>query len=269
MALPGTPGERISDLCNSRHITQRELAEKIGVSASQLSRIVSGETKTVSSDILIGVANVFKVSTDYILGLSAVSARKNYDITELGLSEGTVRGLVSGAVDVEILNRLLEHRSFPRLTTMIRNYFEDTTARGVMARNQLIELATASVADLAKERPEYREEAERDLKYLNDEKLGEHEAEMERIKNIFLTILRDMKKDMDNGAQLGDTATSAMIQGMWDEVKEHGQEPPSMDTVAGIAASYLGKVLPMNEETSEKFRELAKQMMEQAGKKMD
>ena len=45
---------------------QKELAEKIGVSASQLSRIVSGETRTVSSDILIGVAKEFKVSTDYI-----------------------------------------------------------------------------------------------------------------------------------------------------------------------------------------------------------
>ena len=70
MALPGTPGQRISDLCNGNHITQKELAEKIGVSASQLSRIVSGETRTVSSDILIGVAKEFKVSTDYILGLS-------------------------------------------------------------------------------------------------------------------------------------------------------------------------------------------------------
>ncbi len=47
MALPGTPGQRISDLCNGNHITQKELAEKIGVSASQLSRIVSGETRTV------------------------------------------------------------------------------------------------------------------------------------------------------------------------------------------------------------------------------
>ena len=88
MALPGTPGQRISDLCNGNHITQKELAEKIGVSASQLSRIVSGETRTVSSDILIGVAKEFKVSTDYILGLSTVSVRKSYDISELGLSEG-------------------------------------------------------------------------------------------------------------------------------------------------------------------------------------
>ena len=80
MALPGTPGQRISDLCNGNHISQKQLAEKIGVSASQLSRIVSGETKTVSSDILIGVAKEFKVSTDYILGLSTLSVRKSYDI---------------------------------------------------------------------------------------------------------------------------------------------------------------------------------------------
>ena len=60
MALPGTPGQRISDLCNGNHISQKQLAEKIGVSASQLSRIVSGETKTVSSDILIGVSKEFK-----------------------------------------------------------------------------------------------------------------------------------------------------------------------------------------------------------------
>ena len=73
----------------------------------RLSRIVSGETRTVSSDILIGVAKEFKVSTDYILGLSTVSVRKSYDISELGLSEGAVRGLVTGAVDVQILNRLL------------------------------------------------------------------------------------------------------------------------------------------------------------------
>ena len=132
MALPGTPGQRISDLCNGNHITQKELAEKIGVSASQLSRIVSGETRTVSSDILIGVAKEFKVSTDYILGLSTVSVRKSYDISELGLSEGAVRGLVTGAVDVQILNRLLEHRNFPKLIDLIRIYFQGEAVTAAM-----------------------------------------------------------------------------------------------------------------------------------------
>ena len=88
-------------------------------------------TISVSSDILIGVAKEFKVSTDYILGLSTVSVRKSYDISELGLSEGAVRGLVTGAVDVQILNRLLEHRNFPKLIDLIRIYFQDAAAKGI------------------------------------------------------------------------------------------------------------------------------------------
>ena len=141
MALPGTPGQRISDLCNGNHITQKELAEKIGVSASQLSRIVSGETRTVSSDILIGVAKEFKVSTDYILGLSTVSVRKSYDISELGLSEGAVRGLVTGAVDVQILNRF-----FPHLVEIdvlkLYNIFKIYLPRGIFIWTNLLSYLT-------------------------------------------------------------------------------------------------------------------------------
>lgn len=220
MALPGTPRQRISDLCNGNHIKQKELAEKIGVSASQLSRIVSGETKTVSSDILIGVAKEFHVSTDYILGLSTVSVRKSYDISELGLSEGAVRGLVTGAVDVQILNRLLEHRA----------------------------------------------EAKQDLQLLNAQKMGEHEAEIEKIKTVFLAILRDIKKDMDNGEQSGEAVTAAMFQTMRDTLAEQKQSPLSFDDVTAMVAGQIGQLAPMDKETADLFQQLMKKMIEQAGK---
>ena len=267
MALPGTPGQRISDLCNGNHITQKELAKKIDVSASQLSRIVSGETKTVSSDILIGVAKEFKVSTDYILGLSTVSVRKSYDISELGLSGGAVKGLVTGEVDVEILNRLLEHKNFPQLINLIRIYFEDTAARGVMARNQLIDIATASLSDLMKERPEQRAEARQDRQFLNAQKIGEHEAEIEKIKNVFLAILRDIKKDIDNGEQPGEAVTAAMFQAMRDALAEQKQKPLSIDDVTAMIAGQIGQLTPMDKETVEMFQQFAKKMIEQAGTK--
>ena len=266
MALPGTPGERISDLCNDYHITQKELAKRIGVSASQLSRIISGETKTVSSDILMGIADVFKVSTDYILGLSNISVRKNYEISELGLSEGAVRGLVTGAVDVEILNRLLEHKSFPKLMNLIRIYFQDTAAKGIMARNQLIEMVTASLSDLMKEHPEQRVEVRQDLQFLNAQKLGEHEAEIEKIKNVFLAILRDIKKDIDNGEQPGKAVTAAMFQAMRDALAEQKQNPLSIDDVAAMIAGQIGQLAPMDEETADLFQRLVKKMIEQAEK---
>ena len=38
-----------------------------------------------------------------------------------------------------------------------------------------------------------------------------------------------------------------------------------MDDVAGMIAGQLGQLVPMDEETAEQFRQLAKRMMEQAG----
>lgn len=134
-----------------------------------------------------------------------------------------------------------------------------------MARNQLIEMATASLSDLMKEHPEHRAEAKQDLQFLNAQKLGEHEAELEKIKNVFLAILRDIKKDMDSGEQPGEVATAAMLQTMKDTLAEQQQEPMTMDDVAGMIVGQLGQLVPMDEETAEQFRQLAKKMMEQAG----
>ena len=263
--LDGHPGDRIGDLRTNLGMTKKELSQKTGIDASQITRIENGSLKTISSDYLIKLAKELKTSTDYILGLTPVSVPKSYDISELGLSNEAVKGLVTGTIDVGILNRLLEHKSFPRLIHLIRVYFQDTAARGIMARNQLIEMATASLSDLMKEHPEHRAEARQDLQFLNAQKLGEHEAELEKIKNVFLAILRDIKKDMDSGEQPGEVATAAMLQTMRDTLAGQHREPVTMDDVAGIVAGQFGQLVPMDEETAEQFRQLAKKMMKQVG----
>ena len=263
--LDGHPGDRIGDLRTNLGMTKKELSQKTGIDASQITRIENGSLKTISSDYLIKLAKELKTSTDYILGLTPVSVPKSYDISELGLSNEAVKGLVTGTIDVGILNRLLGHKSFPRLIHLIRVYFQDTAARGIMARNQLIEMATASLSDLMKEHPEHRAEAKQDLQFLNAQKLGEYEAELEKIKNVFLAILRDIKKDMDSGEQPGEVATAAMLQTMRDTLAGQHREPVTMDDVAGIVAGQFGQLVPMDEETAEQFRQLAKKMMKQAG----
>ena len=263
--LDGHPGDRIGDLRTNLGMTKKELSQKTGIDASQITRIENGSLKTISSDYLIKLAKELKTSTDYILGLTPVSVPKSYDISELGLSNEAVKGLVTGTIDVGILNRLLGHKSFPRLIHLIRVYFQDAAARGIMTRNQLIELATASLSDLMKEHPEHRAEARQDLQFLNAQKMGEHEAEIEKIKNVFLAILRDIKKDMGSGELPREVATAAMLQTMRDTLAEQQREPVTMDDVAGMVVGQLGQFVPMDEETAEQFRQLAKKMMEQAG----
>ena len=73
---------------------------------------------------------------------------KSYDISELGISEEDVKRLITERIDIDILNRLLEHDHFPRLCIMIRNFFDDTIAEGVMVRNQVIDFAVDQLTDL-------------------------------------------------------------------------------------------------------------------------
>ena len=265
--LDGHPGDRIGDLRTNLGMTKKELSQKTGIDASQITRIENGNLKTISSDYLIKLAKELKTSTDYILGLTPVSVPKSYDISELGLSEGAVRGLVTGTVDVQILNRLLEHRNFPKLIDLIRIYFQDKAAKGITARNQLIEMATASLSDLMKEHPEHRAEARQDLQVLNAQKKGEHEEEIEKIKSVFLAILRDIKKDIDNGEQPGEAVTAAMFQTMRDALAKQKQTPLSIDDVTAMVAGQIGQLAPMDEETSDLFQKLAKKLIEQMEKK--
>ena len=149
---------------------------------------------------------------------------------------------------------------------LIRIYFQDTAAKGITARNQLIEMATASLSDLMKEHPEHRAEAKQDLQLLNAQKMGEHEAEIEKIKNVFLAILRDIKKDIDNGEQPGEAVTAAMFQAMRDALAEQKQKPLSIDDVTAMIAGQIGQLAPMDEETADLFQRLVKKMIEQAEK---
>ena len=59
--------------------------------------------------------------------------------------------------------------------------------------------------------------------------------------------------------------TATMFQTMQDTLAGRKQEPLSMDDVTAMIAGQIGKLLPMDEETTKQFQVLAKKMMEQAG----
>ncbi|HBG8470722.1 TPA: helix-turn-helix transcriptional regulator [Clostridioides difficile] len=122
-------------------MSQKELAKKIGVSTSQLIKIISRKTRMVSSGILIGVADIFK----------------------LGLSEDVIKELVIGAVDVEILKRLMEHKNFQCLINLMRIYSQDIVASGDMERNQFIDMVTIFLSNLMRESSKYYTEVRKEL----------------------------------------------------------------------------------------------------------
>lgn len=64
------PSEIIAELCEEAGISKSELARRLEITPSQITRILNGDTKTISSDILIKLTKVFGVSADYLLGIT-------------------------------------------------------------------------------------------------------------------------------------------------------------------------------------------------------
>lgn len=128
--LPGTIRDRIKDLMKSKKMKQAELAVRIGMAESTLSRFLRGDTDKLGNENIIRIARVFNVSTDFLLGEVDVPDRVNYDISELGLSVQAARNLYTHKVNPQVVNALLENPEFANTTNLISRYLDDELAKG-------------------------------------------------------------------------------------------------------------------------------------------
>lgn len=111
--LQGYIRDRIVELAQRKGENMEKLAQCVGITGSQMSRIINGKTLKVSHELVIAIAAEFDVSTDFLLGLTSIPDRTRLD--ELGLSEKAIRNLVSGRVNRKCINHLLEDEELIRL----------------------------------------------------------------------------------------------------------------------------------------------------------
>lgn len=189
--------QRLCDLRNGTGKSQKEVADELNIQASVLSRIERGETKSVSHDLVIKFAEYYNVSTDYILCISDVRIRRNVELEELGLTNKALLQLLQGKVNGSLLSKMLEHPYFPVLLDTANAYFTEAHYTGFASRNAIIDIGTANIKDFIKEHPEHRIEGQHDVRRLNAEKVTGTEADLEKIKSIFLSMLKDIKKEYD------------------------------------------------------------------------
>lgn len=86
-------GEKLKSLRLEKKLTQKQVADRIGLAISAVSSYESG-TRYPSYDVLVKLARIFHVSTDYLLGITDT---RNIDVT--GLNDNEIE-LVSQLVDM-------------------------------------------------------------------------------------------------------------------------------------------------------------------------
>lgn len=76
-------GEKLKSLRIEKKLTQKQVADRIGLAISAVSSYESG-SRYPSYDVLIKLAYIFHVSTDYLLG---ITDKRNIDVTGLNDNE--------------------------------------------------------------------------------------------------------------------------------------------------------------------------------------
>ena len=264
-----TIGYRVQELRKDKGWNQKELADKLFVNRSQISRLENNETTNVNTAMLISIAKLFHVSTDYLLGLTPIKVPKSYDISQLGLSETAVRRIILKEIDIDVLNRLLGHEHFPKLCFLIRNYFDNTTANGIMGRNALIDFATESLKDIITTNPEQRMEIKKEVNFLNALKLSQNEADIEKIKAVFMGMLRDIKSDIADNEPTGAIMTAEVLQELFATLPNVPRSELTVDDIAEVVLTYAQAIVPLDENDSALSKYLIKKLIESVSQNND
>ena len=258
--------QRLCDLRNGTGKSQKEVADELNIQASVLSRIERGETKSVSHDLVIKFAEYYNVSTDYLLCISDIRIRRNVELEELGLTNKALLQLLQGNVDGSLLSKMLEHPYFPVLLDTVNAYFTEIHNAGFAAKNAIIDIGTTDIKELIKEHPEHKIEGQHDIRRLNAEKVSGTEADFEKIKSIFLSMLKDIKKEYDvsqqdiSAEELKKQMATLKKQAMLQKKKKPSFNETDMAKI--VMGMFQNTGLDLDEYEQGKFQELMVHMLQ-------
>ena len=257
--LPGNVRQRIRDLLKEQNITQTELAEKIGSNKSTLSRFMSEKTDKLGDESIVKIAKVLNVSTDFLLGVADIPDKKNYDIGELGLSSLAARNLYTRKVNAEVVSRMLENPRFANLTAMIALYFDETMAAGIAVQNQQLASVSALLMGYGKTNPADKTAAVDAAKTAQLMKTPTYQDDLTNIQNIFMSVIREIKKDMESNIKPTQQATKEIFDKLASELTR-GQDAfdPHSITPEHIVGAITATVSGMDGATPEMLEQFTK-----------
>lgn len=237
--LPGDVRDRIADLSKEFGIGQNEIARHIGMSQGTFSRFMSGYTDKLSYEYVIKISELFGVSTDFLLGVVNNPTRINYDATKLGLTVEAAKRLYHEDVNAEVVNLLLTNDEFAQVTFLIKNYLDNTTARGYAAGNTMIETLSQFIEEYFAEVPnDAARKTARDLRYMS---VPMYQENLTKIQTVFMSAVETIKEKSGTKMSRTDLLTKEITQQIFDEaVKKADATKPRMGlTWKGIVSATI------------------------------
>lgn len=196
--LPGNLQERLRELREAHGYSSRsKLADALGIDRTTYSRIEKGDTKTISSDLLIKLADLYNVSTDFILGLSDVPEKTYYEIDKLGLSVDAAKNLYMKKADPRVVNELLLNPKFHSLCCLLASYFSGQLSSMYAANNKLVNLSLGMLTQSIKSSDIINDKSMQELRQELQSSQVPTQLELDRIRNTFMACVKEIKEKID------------------------------------------------------------------------
>jgi len=181
------------------------------------------------------------VSTDFLLGVTTVPDRKNYEIDELGLSAQAARNLYTGKANAQVVNYLLESPRFLELTYILEQYFNDTVTAGYAAQNQLY----ATLSSLTRKSAKTKAAAQA-ANEINRLKTPVYQADLATIENQFMMAVKEVKKEIGNDFAAIRAMTAEEAEKMFSEITKCQDMENLSVTPKQVSDLIIGSVAGMD-----------------------
>ena len=223
--MQGTLQQRMRELREARDYSQAKVAGILGIDKASYGRMENGTTRTVNSDVLTGLANLYDVSSDYLLGISDVPQKTYYDLKALGLSVEAAASLLTKNANQEVVDALLRNENFLEATRLMATYFSEIAVIAFATGNSLYDFSY----DLATEfinRGRIPKNGETDAlrARIKSKRAKAEPMELNNIRKYFMSAVDEIKKE--TGSEVREYAkgkfTSDILAAVRAEIERRG-----------------------------------------------
>ncbi|MCL2638154.1 MAG: helix-turn-helix domain-containing protein [Oscillospiraceae bacterium] len=192
--------EKLRDLRDERKLTIAELSEMTMIPTSTLQRLESEEDYRTGYQDIRELAAFYKVSTDFLFGLSDNRIPYNIKVNELCLSDSAVETLREQKINTRLLSALIAHPDFFKLLTAVEIYLDRTIDTQVKSWNAVFELAEHKI------REQYKVGGnDMAIQILKEGAINEDEfllnKVIERFRSLIVTMYDEHKKNVRTDEQ--------------------------------------------------------------------
>lgn len=204
MNIKLTIPERLKDLRTECGLTLEQLSEATGISRAALDKYEADDFKDISPFSIAALAKFYRVSADYLMGLTEIKNHSNTELDALNLGGDAIEVLKTGQFNHRLLSELICHKDFQRLMLDAEIYVDRIADMRINDMNAVLEAVRQMV--LAK-----REDSANDL-YLRTLELAqvpEEEYFGHVVADDLAGILRDIREGHKTDSTTADEPSAA------------------------------------------------------------